>query len=696
MGSMAISYGFAIQKSMTAPGSTLLPSSTVPAPPPHTPSGFFGEVRSLWAFMRRFARLAGPYWQSGNTWQEKLRIHGALAVLVLLTIAQVFMPIWTNQWNADFFNALEKKSWSDFVTQIGVMGAILLSSLCITSAHMWCKRRIQIGWRTWLTDRMLKDWMSEGHQQQVTYNRRHDNHRQDNRRQGNHGQDNRGQDNRGQDNRGQDNRGQGNRGQDNRGQDNRGQGKHGQDNRGQDNPDGRIAEDIRNVTEVTIELAHTLFYSSLLLIGFTSILWSLSGALAVEVAGFSFIVYGHLVWIALLYAAVFSSLALWVSRPLVVAAKERQAEEAGFRFELGRARENAETIALLRGEPNERRRFKRLFDEVILKWDAQSWALTKLLMFLSGYSVLSSAFPLLVAAPRYITGTLTLGALMQTAQAFQQMIQALSWPVDNSAKVAEWRGYGERVLGLHDALMNLHQHEIDPNSNIVMTEAARPVLAFHNLCVAMPDGRAILGRLHDEIQPGERVLLSGDSEAMSKLFRVIAGLWPWGCGRVELPPGEVMFFLPQKSYVPKGNLRAIVSYPTPSHGIEDARLINALKQVGLGSLAPHLNESTGLDKTTPWEQMLTRGELRRLGFARILLHKPRWVCIQEASDVLNPAEEQAMMRLLVQELPETAMLNVGCHTTLEPYHDRHIPLEHTKVGEALGGEGGTYCSVREA
>ena len=599
---------------MTTPGTVTTP----PAAPDHHASGLFGEVRSWVVFLRRFAYMAGPYWQSGKTWQDKGRIHGSLAALVLLTVLQVFMPIWLNQWNADFFNALEDKSWSNFLREVGVLGAILVSNMAITSAHLWFKRRIQVDWRAWLTDQVLRDWMSDGHQQQVIYL----------------------------------------------------PGKH-------DNPDGRIAEDIRNVTEVAIELAHTLFYSSLLLIGFTQILWSLSGTLEAHIGSISFAIPGHLVFIALLYSIVFSSLALRLSRPLVLAAKDRQEREANFRFELGRARENAETIALLRGEPNERRRFARLFSEVIAIWEVQSRALTKILMFIAGYSVLSTAFPLLVAAPRYLTGTLTLGTLMQTVQAFQQMIQALSWPVDNSTKAAEWRGFGERVLGLSDALASLHQLPADERSRIVVVETDRPVLALRHVCISMPDGRTVLANSDVEIHPGERVLISSDAEAAAKLFRVLGGLWPWGCGRVERPRGATIFLLPQRPYVPKGNLRAIVSYPTPSHGIEDDMLAAALRRVGLAPLAQRLNDSAS------WDQILTRGELRRLGFARILLHKPDWICLQEASDVLDPSEEDALMQLLRQVLPEAAILSIGSRPGAPEYYHRHLRLGHTKISQIL-------------
>jgi len=595
------------------------------------------EIRRLLSFLRRFLRLAGPYWndsippENGKTqyWKHegKWTVRLWAIALIALTVAQVLMPMWLNHWNADFFNALERRSWDDFLTEIAVIGAILVTSMSITSTHMWIKRKLQIGWRTWLTHRILGDWLAEGRHHQVTYL----------------------------------------------------PGEH-------DNPDGRIAEDIRNAVESTIDLAHSLLYCLLLLVGFTQILWSLSGELSVEISGVLLTIPGYLVLIAMLYAAVFSFLALWLAQPLVTAAKHRQTAEADFRFELGRARENSFTIALLRGEPNERRRFGSLFHRLIKIWRIQSWALTRIMLFSSGYSVLSTAFPLLVAAPRYLIGTLTLGALMQTVQAFQQMILALSWPVDNVAKVSEWRGSGERVLSLHEALLELTKYTANPDQKkIVLIQTDQPILKVRSLCLAMPDGRLVVGGLNLEVHRGERVLISGDQEVATKLFKAVAGLWPWGRGRIELPRGVPLFFLPQQPYVPKGNLRAVVSYPTPSHDIEDVRLIAALEKVGLTALAQRLEE------TAAWDQVLTLAELQRLAFARLLLHKPEWIFIDEATDALEPEKEASLMRLLLQELPNATVLTISYRASLEEHHSRVLHLGKARAGQPLAHYEGLEC-----
>lgn len=579
-----------------------------PIPEVNLSSNVFSDIGLLLKFIIKFARIAGPYWNA----KEKWKIRGWTAILIALTITQVLMPVWQNQWNADFFNALEKKAWAEFLKQIGILGAIMLSNMVITSSHLWFKRKLQVGWRAWFTDNLINNWMAAGHQHQLTYI----------------------------------------------------PGEH-------DNPDGRIAEDLRNAVEVAIELIHSLFYCLLLLIGFTQILWSLSGLIEINLLAKTLIIPGHLVFIAIVYSIIFSSLALWLAQPLVIVSKRRQDAEAKFRFELGRARDNAETIALLRGEANERRRFGSLFRGVAGMWHLQSWAIARVMLFNTGYSAISGAFPLLVAAPRYISGTINLGALMQTSQAFQQVSQALSWPIDNAARVAEWRSSAERILALYDALNNLNQNNNDAKNRISLIRNNCTTLSFHNLYITMPDGRIILNCFNAEIQQGERILISGDSDAAAKLLKVVGGLWLWGHGEVNLPCDAVIFFLPQQPYVPKGNFRAIISYPTASHGIEDTLLIAALERVGLGGLAQRLDEGGA------WEQMLTLGELQRLGFARALLHKPQWIFIDEATDALSSSEAALMMNLLQHELPEATILTISANPSLAAYHHRHLLINNS-------------------
>ncbi len=345
-------------------------------------------------FVRSFWRLAGPYWRS-----ERGRVAWAVTLAVVaLTGAQVAVPVAINLWSERLFDALEQRAMAEFLWMIGALLVILAANVVITTVHLWLKRRLQVDWRAWLTRRLTDEWMRGGRHYELTLIP------------GDH-----------------------------------------------DNPDGRIAEDVRIATEYAIDLAHSLLYCLLLLVSFAQILWALSGSPHLALAGVSLYLPGHLVWVALVYAGVGTAATFLLGRPLVAAANLRQVREASFRFGLAHAREGSLSIAQLRAEAAERRRLGALFREAVRAWDDQTRALRNLFVFSSGWTVLSQAFPILIAAPRYIAGTITLGVLMQTAQAFQQMVAALAWPIDNLPKVAEWRASAGRVLGLHRAIGRLCQ-----------------------------------------------------------------------------------------------------------------------------------------------------------------------------------------------------------------------------------------------
>jgi putative ATP-binding cassette transporter len=281
--------------------------------------------------------------------------------------------------------------------------------------------------------------------------------------------------------------------------------------------------------------------------------------------------------------------------------------------------------------------------------------------------VLSQAFPVLVAAPRYIAGSITLGGLMQSAQAFQQMVGALAWPIDNLPRLAEWRASAERVLGLHQALGRLSEAVVGPpGSQIVLAPGERPEIAFRDVAITRPGGEPLVDRLSTEIRPGERVLVAGDPDTGSTLLKVVAGLWPWGRGRVEIPEGLAMFFLPRRPYLPVGSLRAALTYPQEAGRVAGAAIEGALRRVGLDHLVSRL------DECQRWDEALSSGEKQRLGFARLLLSQPRWIFIQEATEDLDPETEAAMMQLLQEEFPAAAVVTVGRRGGLEAFHPRRL------------------------
>ncbi len=437
-----------------------------------------------------------------------------------------------------------------------------------------------------------------------------------------------------------------------------------------DNPDGRIAEDIRIATEEAISLCHSLVYSFLVLLSFTSILWSLSGETHINLGFVEFSLRGHLVGIALIYAATASFLGWRIGKPLIFATDNRQTAEANFRFGLVTAREHSLAIALIHGEQDERQRLNGSFNEIIAAFNRQTKAMSEIMMFTSGYSILSTAFPILVSAPRYVLGAISLGSLMQSVQAFQQTTSALSWPVDNMSAVAQWRASVERVLGLVKALDALTQ-ELENKSDtnrITLEKGDESVLKFEALCVARLDKMVCVGQLNADIHAGERVLMAGDAFAGSKLFKAITGLWPWGTGRIQLPDDEPIFFMPPRPYLPAGKLKAAICYPLSEAEFSDEQIYAAMRLAGVEELMPEL------DTADCWDKSLEREQQQRLGVVRLLLRKPKWILIQESFDSLDPEGEVDMYRRICQELPNATLLTVTNQPTAEAFHQRKLML----------------------
>lgn len=565
-------------------------------------------------FFRDFGRLAAPYWTGSGRWRPRL-LTGLLGLLV---VGQVALVIRLNVWSADLFDALERRSTEHAMAQIGVFALILLGTTATNMGHLILRRHLQLDWRRWLTARVVGDWMRDARHYQAALIP------------GDHA-----------------------------------------------NPDGRIAEDIRVMTEAAVDLASTLFYCVLLLVTFVGILWSLSGW--VRLAGMD--LPGHLVVLALLYAGVGAAVAFVLGRPLVRATNVRQTREADFRYSLVRARDSAEPIALARAETAERGRLGVGFETIGPAWKSQSVGLGRLIAFSSGYVALAAVFPILVGIPRFLEGALTLGRLMQSAQAFQQVTAALSWPVDNLPRIAEWRASVERVLALEEAVQVVALEAARAGDTAInLDRAPGPWLGVSDLSVAAPDGTAMLSALTLRVEPGEHVLVDGDPEAAAALFRVLAGIWPWGFGRVDLPADAEMITVGRRLFLPEGSLRDALALPEPAGGLDDAAIAEALGAAGLEAL------SGRLDHREDWANLLNPAEMQRLAFARLILLRPDWVVLGDATDALDAASADALLRLFVSRLPQAALVVIGQHPgSAETFH-RRLTLQRLTGGEVLLNE----------
>lgn len=560
--------------------------------------------------MRQILRLAGPYWISARRRKVRVAVFG----LLLLTMAQVALSVWGNFWNRALFDALEQKSVSGVLLQVGVFALILAVSMAVTAAHLMIKRWLQLDWRRWLTERLLRRWLEDGRHFRLQFTA----------------------------------------------------GEH-------DNPDARIAEDIRIATESAIGLGHTLVFSLLSLLLFIDILWTTSGTL--RVPGTTLDVPGYMVPLAFAYALGGAALGWLFGRTLVRSSDALQTAEASFRYGLARVREHGEAITLVHGEPRERLGSGVRFADVARDWDRQSWALLGLVSFSTAYGALLPIFPILVAAPQYIAGAMTLGLLMQAAQAFQRVTSALSWPVDNLGEIARCRTSAERVLNLYNDIEALNGGSGE-GPRITRREAIEPRLSVADLTVRDPAGHVVLAHFAATIERGERVLLTGDPVATTSLFKAIAGLWPWGTGVVELPPHARIAFMPQRPFLPAGTLREALCYPESPDTWDPAAIRWALECAGVAWIAPRLDESAD------WDAVLPLRARQRLGFARALLQRPNWIVMEEASDAFDARGERLILDMLRHELPDTTVVTISFHPGLEKLHDRTIQVHRARAEAA--------------
>ncbi len=554
-------------------------------------------------FFTEFFQLTRTFWNS----RQRVKIRGAVILLAILTMLQMGMAVLITQWNAGLFDALEQHSMQGLIRQSGLLLLLFFSGMILTGLHLTVKRSLQITWREWLTNYVAARWMRAGRHYLLD-----------------------------------------------------------QAQGGHDHPDARIAEDCRVATESAVVLGHSLFYSVLLLVGFTNVLWSRSGVVTLDIAGASIAVHGHLVWVAMLYSALASWLGWMVSRPLIGATNARQSAEANFRAGLLEAEENSQSIALIHAEPCERHQFRELFSGIHSIWDAQTRAWRHILMFGTGYSILSMAFPVLISSPRYIAGAITLGALIQSAQAFQHMVSALSWPVDSAGAIAEWRASVERVLGLLKALDTLNDKLAEPGALIEVRRGEIPALVFRDLSLARYDGSVLVKDINMAINPGEQVVINGNTFAGAKLFRAIAGVRPWGGGAIELPATGRLFFMPPRPHLPFATLRYALCYPASRRVFTQEQIEQALRLAGMEHMIAQLGDKVN------WKNTLAPSEQQRLGMARLLLNQPRWIFLDQCFDSLSSPEEEEMLDIITRELPGAAMLAIT-----------HLPQDSARFSRQL-------------
>lgn len=540
-------------------------------------------------------RLIQPYWVS----EEKWRARGLLLTIVALALGMVYLEVLFNTWNREFYNALETKNYKIFTEQLWRFTYLAFIFIAVAIYRIYLTQALQMRWRMWMTKQYMARWLN--HQAYYRIEQTHT----------------------------------------------------------ADNPDQRIAEDLNLLTAGTLSLSLGFLSSVVTLISFIGILWAVSGPISFMLASQEITIPGYMVWFAIAYAGIGSVIVGLVGWPLVSKNYLRQRFEADFRFGLIRVRENAEAVALYRGEAEEGVQLNDRFQRIRDNW----WGImrtTKSLNLVSTfYSQFANIFPFLMAAPRYFSGAITLGGLMQISSAFGQVQGALSWFISAFTDLAEWKASVNRLAGFHTAV---DAAQVDIDGVKVETNNVGAIL-IDRLTLNLPDGQPLTSALTVDIQAGQHILIAGPSGCgKSTLVRAIAGIWPYGSGNIEIPKSWKLLFLPQKSYLPIGTLRAAVAYPAGEKTYTDLAIQHYFDLCKL----PHLKQQ--LDHVDNWSQRLSPGEQQRVAFVRALLTRPDVLFMDEASSALDTETEDFVYQLIVQELPEAAIVSVAHRESVAKYH----------------------------
>ncbi len=576
-------------------------------------------MRGLGPFLKDAWRLSRPYYVS----EEKWSAWGLLVSIIALNLSLVGMSVLLSFWNREFYNSLQDKNWRAFIgllfwyqqTESGLMpGFVWIAVIYIVVAvyRTYLNQWLQIRWRRWLTRHFLDEWLADRayYRISLTTDRAAI---------------------------------------------------------GTDNPDQRIAEDLRDFVDSTLSLGIGLLSNVVSLFSFVGILWGLSGDYPI----LGIPIPGYMVWVAVIYAAIGTTLTHFVGRPLVALSFRQQRVEAYFRYALVRLRENVEGIALYGGEDEEKLNLRERFGHVIDNW----WAImrrTKLLnSLIAGYDQVAVIFPIIVAAPRYFAGQLPLGGLTQTAGAFGRVQDSLSWFIEAYSSLASWRATVERLTSFHRAIVVARSVT---GKGLLRPAPAGDSLQVEGLTLSLPNGSNLLDAADITFTPGRSVVVTGRSgSGKSTLFRALAGIWPFGSGSVQMPAATALF-LPQRPYIPLGTLRQVISYPVAPDAYDQAAYAQALADAGLPDLVGALDEDDN------WAQRLSGGEQQRVALARALLAKPAWLLMDEATASLDPESEEELYKILKRRLPDTTIISIAHRPTVAAFHDERLAFHRATPG----------------
>jgi putative ATP-binding cassette transporter len=567
--------------------------------------------------LKRFWISARGYWGRSG---DRLSWPLSIGLLVLIGI-NVGFQYGINIWNRGIFDAIEQRNAPNVYFLGALFPPLVLGSVALVTIQVYVRMKMQRRWRSWLTTALIGRWLANGRYYQLNLI--------------------------------------------------------GGDHK---NPEARLSEDMRIATESPVDFVAGVISAFVSASTFIVVLWMIGGALQLPIGGAVITIPGFLVVTAVLYAIITSSSIAFIGRHFVQVSEVKNQVEAEFRYTLTRVRENGESIALLGGEEEERNDLDKTFGNVLHQWALLARQYMRTTLVSHGSMLIAPVVPVLLCAPKFLDGSMTLGQVMQAASAFTIVQSAFGWLVDNYPRLADWNACARRVASLMMSIDGLERAEQSGSLGRIKRGETEgdTVLSLNDLSVSLGDGTAVVKETQVEIQPGERVLVAGESgSGKSTLVRAIAGLWPWGDGSVNFHADRRLFMLPQRPYIPSGTLRRAVTYPAGADSWAPDEIKAALEKVGLG----HLKEQ--IDEEAPWDQTLSGGEKQRLAFARLLLHDPDIIVLDEATSALDEKSQDYIMEMLIRELPKATIVSVGHRAELEAFHSRKITLERREGGARL-------------
>lgn len=544
--------------------------------------------------------------------------------LVASVLVNIGLQYAINRWNKFFFDAIGEKAVGVVWQAVGVFAVLALVAILAMAMQVFLRMTMQAAWRRWMTTHLVSHWLRDKQFYKLHVAAPE-----------------------------------------------------------LDSPEFRMTDDVRQAIDPLVDFAIGILNALLMAGVFGVVLWQVGGGILVA----GVFIPGYFVLAAALYGLGASLFTYMIGRPLIDSTERKNAAEAKSRFELVRIRENAESIALIGGADDEKANFDTTMDEVLSRWGRVIRQQSFITLITHGNSILSPVLPLLIGAPKYLSGELSLGDLMQISAAFLQMQLAFNWLVDNFFRLAEWSASARRILLLWQTLRSFS--EVDAaRSEIEIREGEDARLKLLDLSVAQHDGRVVIEQTEVIIEPGEKVLVRGESgSGKSTLIRAIAGLWPWGKGSIVMPRAARVMFVPQRPYIPDATLREALAYPEAGDVRPDDAMRAALARCGLGHLADDL------DRAERWDKLLSGGEQQRLAFARLLVHRPEVIVLDEATSALDEDSQAAMMGLFLDDLAYATLLSVGHRPELEHYHDRVIELTRHLGGAQVSEDSSTTRKI---